>query len=60
MCNIITFPGAQYQSRELRTAPVSLLPLLERIKKLDPENYEFIVKTICIYAHENPACLKKE
>lgn len=60
MGNIITFPGAQYQSREFRTAPVSLLPLLERIKKLNPENYEFIVKTICIYAHENPACLKIE
>lgn len=60
MGNIITFSGTQYQSRELRTAPASLLPLLERIKRLSPENYEFIVKTICIYAHENPACLKME
>lgn len=58
MSKVISF-SAPNQSRESFVSPEALLPLLERVKKLSPENYEFIVKTLCIYAHENPASLKR-
>lgn len=58
MSKVISF-SAPNQSRESCVSPEALLPLLERVKNLSPENYEFIVKTLCIYAHENPASLRR-
>lgn len=34
-------------------SPEALLPLLRRVKNTSPENYAFIVKSLCIYGHEN-------
>ena len=50
------------ESRENHTSmeavrPDALLPLLWRLKALQPENYTFIVKTLCIYGQESPAKL---
>lgn len=42
---------------ESEVSPESLLPLLRRVKNLSAENYAFIVKTLCIYGHENAANL---
>lgn len=58
MSKVISFSTPNH-SRESRVSPEALLPLLERVKNLSPENYEFIVKTLCIYAHENHANLKR-
>ena len=60
MPNIISFPDSNQTSPEQAVLPEALLPLLSRIKNQSPENYEFLVKTICIYAHENPLGLKRE
>lgn len=58
MSKVISF-SAPNQRQESCVSPEALLPLLERVKKLSPEEYEVIVKIICIYAHENPVNLKR-
>ena len=45
-------------SPESRISPEALLPLLRKIKNTSPENYAFIVKTLCIYGNENVVNLK--
>lgn len=60
MENVITVDfsrPAAASTPENEVTPESLLPLLRRVKNLSAENYAFIVKTLCIYGHENAANL---